>query len=767
MTTNSETIFNSKLSADDFKNAPSELGIVETDTNLNVWNILDMYFRDRGLVYHKLSSYDALISDISNIIRNTSEIVVEDRKSQNKYSYTFGNVSVIPPSIMPQESRLRNIDYSLSIVVDIIQTFVSTLGVSTQKVFRNLKICEIPLMIKSRWCNLYGKTHQELIDLGECPEDTGGYYLINGKERVIVIQERPEYNRIQIRRPDKQTEKIYEMMAENRSVIIRGSKPSVVKVFIESSRNVICQIPSLKEAIQVGTILHACGHVCGLWEIGHDSSNDIKRMIVGDDNLQEDYHFNEIVNNILENSKYFRNENCISHIGALTNASILKDQHKDFVANLFRNDIFVNIPVEVKPFYLAYMVRKMIMVYLGRQHEDDRDHFANKRCDTDGKLIEDLFRGFFARYLENVTNDLSSHPTNVNLFERDFTISQEIHRCMSTGNWGTQKSQGFFKVGVCQLLTMFNHASMVSHLRRCISGHGGENRALKPRYLHSSQWGIFDPAETPEGPNSGILKNMSIGAFVTCATSEEPIRRALQSIPEFNPNINLQTCNNIKVFLNGCWIGTTETAGIVLVKLRNLRTRGIIHFDTSISYKTHDRELNIYCDAGRCARPLYVVKNGKLVITPETVVNAKSWHDLISSGCIQYVDTIEEQTSIISTWANSLLPKSNYCEIHPALILSVCCSAIPWPNCNQGPRNSYSSNMTKQSIGIYCSNFMQRFDTSAYLLHYPQKPLSVPQMSKYFGYSDLACGMNAIVAILPYTGSTEAHVNSKDWQVCA
>ena len=759
------SILTAKISNDDVKNAPVELGITEGDTNSTVWNILDMYFRDRGLVYHKLASYDALISDICDIIRTSPEIVVEDRKSQSKYSYTFGNVSVISPSIMPQESRLRNIDYSLSIVVDIIQSFVNTLGVSTQKVFHNQKICEIPLMVKSRWCNLYKKTRQELIDVGECPEDTGGYYLINGKERVIVIQERPEYNSIQIRRPDKQTEKMYEMMAENRSVSIRGTKPSVVKVFIETSRNVICQLPMLKEAIQAGTILHACGYICGLWEINHDSTRDIKKMIVGDDDLSSDYHFNEIISGILENSKYFRNETCISQIGSLSNASVSKEQYPEFVSQLFLHEIFFHIPVSVKPYYLAYMIRKMIMVYLGRQHEDDRDHFANKRCDTDGKLIEDLFRGFFSRYIENVTNGLSSHPTNVNLFERDFTITQEIHRCMSTGNWGTQKSQGFFKVGVCQLLTMFNHASMVSHMRRCISGHGGENRALKPRYLHNSQWGIFDPAETPEGPNSGILKNMSIGAFVTGATSEEPIRRALKSIPEFNPDISLQTCNHSKVFLNGSWIGTTDCAGIVVVKLRALRSRGVLHFDTSIAYKSHDRELTIYCDAGRCARPLFVVKDGKLDLSK--AVGAKDWHSLISSGCIQYVDTIEEQTSIISTWANSLLPRSHYCEIHPALILSVCCSVIPWPNCNQGPRNSYSSNMTKQSIGIYCSNFMQRFDTSAYLLHYPQKPLCVPRMSKYFGYSDLACGINAIVAILPYTGSIQAHVSSKDWQVCA
>lgn len=743
------TAFETKLSLEEAKVAPPELGISQGDSGLKVWNVIDLYFRERGLVYHKLEPYDIFLETVKDVVRSAPAITVEDRKSQGIYQYTFGNASFIPPAITPQEARLRNMNYNVTLVVDIIQGFTNTLKTTTQKVYHNQKICELPLMIKSRMCRLYGKTNKEILEMGECDQDIGGYYLVNGKERCIVAQERIEYNRIYVWTPQKPVEKKnYRMMAEIRSVVVRGTKPATTKIFIEPSLNVICQIPSLKEAIQVGTIIHACGAICGTWDIAADSSEQIRQMICGDD---DDCELVEIVEIILYNSHNSRNESCIDQIGSLANASIAKEQRNEFVTQMLRDEILLHIPVEVKPFFLAYMVRRMINVFLHRQPEDDRDHFANKRCDTDGKLLEDLFRGFFAKYCEILTGKLESHPNNVNLFEREFVITQEIHRCMSTGNWGIQKI-GFQKVGVCQLLTRLNYTSALSHMRRVSSNRSVESRATRLRELHSSQWGIFDPAETPEGANSGILKNLSVAGHLTSSTSEDPVRAVLTKFSEFDGKISFKNCNSPKVFLNGSWIGTTDKPGLIVAKLRDYRSKGLLHYDTSIAYKTGDRELHIYCDAGRCSRPLFVVKGGKLVITVEQTLNPQSWHELVSKGCIQYVDTTEEQTSLISTWANDLLPKSNYCEIHPAFLLGVCCSIIPWPNCNQGPRNAYSGNMTKQSIGVYCSNFLQRFDTSAYILHYPQRPLTVPRMSKYFAYNSLPCGINAIVAIMCYTG---------------
>ncbi len=50
-------------------------------------------------------------------------------------------------------------------------------------------------MLRSSTCNLYNCTPQERIELGEGIEDPGGYFIINGNERVLIGQLRNAYNR--------------------------------------------------------------------------------------------------------------------------------------------------------------------------------------------------------------------------------------------------------------------------------------------------------------------------------------------------------------------------------------------------------------------------------------------------------------------------------------------------------------------------------------------------------------------------------------------
>ena len=781
------------------------------------YSIIESYFDGKHLerlVRHQIESYNNFVNyqiqrtiQMFNpvIIHSENDYVAENDKYFLEISINFTNFKLYPPQIhenngatktmLPQEAKLRNFTYASTMTVDInIQyTIRNTEKMDTPKIINKflpkINIGKLPIMLKSSICVLTQNNHISHQYTGECSMDCGGYFIIKGSEKTVLGQERAAENRIYCF-DGKNTTK-WKWMAEIKSVPdFKCISPKQIEMMIASKNNgfgngIYISIPRIKQPIELFVIFRAlgiisdkdiCSHI--LLDINNDTQQDVLKCLQA---------------SIIDSNKYMTQEDAISHITsyvAFTPLNMDKEtgirKKREFTHDVLDSDLFPHCQtIQQKIYLIGYMAKKLILTSLGLLQQDDRDSYLNKRIELTGTLLNNLFRNYFNKLVKEmqkqIVREINSgswrsmedyeniiNTTNIYKIMKSTTIENGINRALSTGDFSIKQSNSS-KVGVAQVLNRLTYVSSLSHLRRINTPLEKSGELIAPRKLHNTTWGFLCPAETPEGQSIGVVKNISYMAHITIPTNStslyEYVKPYIISVNDAKP---IELHGEVKVFINGCWVGIAEKPMELYNNIKEKKYKGIINIYTSIIFNYDSLEIRICNDSGRLTRPVLRVRNNKALITLDIINklsnNELSWNDLLTNckldeSVIEYIDPEEQNFSMIAMKCkNDYLQDINsyfqytHCEIHPSTIFGVLASCVPYPEHNQAPRNTYQCAMGKQAMGVYSTNYDQRMDKTAYVLNYPTRPLVDTRLMNFIHLNNIPSGTQIHVAIMSHTG---------------
>ena len=802
------------------------------------WQIINTYFNDNpdNLVKHHLDSYNDFFSGgINRVFKENNpirfiereEITDEPRKKVNpNVSETllylggkdgskiyFGKPIIYDDNskhvhyMYPNDARLRNMWYGITIHYDVDVDIIYYEGEEKKEesiTLNKIYLGKFPIMLQSKLCILNTLAPEVRFNMGECRNDYGGYFIIAGKEKVIVSQEEFANNMLYIRKHKK--DDVYSHSASIRSVSEDTSKPirtTSVNIVYPSTKftnnQIVVDIPNVRKEIPLFILMRA---------LGINSDKDIIRTCLL--NLEENSNYVDLfIPSIHDTNQIFNQDTALRFIATFTKRKTISSVI-EILTNYFLPHVGELNFLE-KAYFIGYMVNRLLRVFTKEEKPTDRDNFRYKRVKLSGTLIYELFREYYLVQLRSISLTIDKEyyfhrgkykgSDFVNLIKLNYAefFKQKVVEGgflkAFKGNWGATAHTK--RIGVVQDLNRLSWNTFISQLRKINLPLDASAKVIGPRLLNSSQWGYIDPLDTPDGANIGLHKHMSIVTSITNGSSSYPLIKWLRL--NANMKLLLETSpeylsNNTKVFVNGNWVGSIEEPVELVDRLKLLRRNGVIPIFISISFNSEHNELYIYSDDGRLIRPIYYIDKGQ----PSFIRDAKimnilngsiSWNQVISGfkekkdanfnvkdnkiyeldelydngtlenlynnrSLVDYIDTSEEENSLIAMNEDDLQLNKYYTnvEINPSLILGVMGNLIVYPENNPIARNAFSCGQSKQAVSLYHSNYQMRIDKMGVVLNYGQTPLIKSRYLEYINKEQQPYGINAIVAIISYTG---------------
>jgi DNA-directed RNA polymerase subunit B len=689
------------------------------------------FLKNHSLVESNIKSFNDFIEN------RMQEIVTElsDALPNEDFEIKLGKIRVGKPNIiesdgssrlvMPAEVRLRNLTYSAPVWVEMAINYAGQ--VETEEV----QLGRIPVIVKSRACNLDEMSGEDLIKNYIDPKDHGGYFLINGNERVMVMAEDLASNQTFVEWQKTKNRLLLRLFSQ------RGAYKIPVNL-VENSEGILEISFSRFRDIPAVVLLKA---------LGMTSDADIVKLIgkQTDSLVVNLYEFAGIasVNDALmwiaeKSSLQGTNKEMLDRVKQRMDSYFLPHIGLDRGARLEKARTLCKF---IKQFYIARENPGAAMT--------DKDHYANKRVRLSGDLLSDLFRVNINILLREVQHTLQKTVKRRKFFSiktiaKSTLFTHRVESAIATGSWIGERS------GVTQNMDKNNSFAIMSQLQRVTSTLPGEQENLAARTVHPTHYGRFCPIETPEGTEIGLRKNLALLARISTRTTMEH-----DDVMKVLSGVGMKEEGALDVFYNGRFVGAIDEVEGFVRSVKEERRVGKLPVEMSIRFDKFLDTVFISSEIGRVIRPLIVVENGESRLKKEhlslVASGSLTWENLFEKGILEYLDAAEEDDCYICLEEKDLSEEHTHLEVDKMDIFGVSVSLIPFGDHDPPARMvKGGSRAYRQGLGIYAGNFPVRIDTDVSILHYAQKPLV-----RSFVYDTLnvhPVGQNVVLAIMPYEG---------------